>query len=100
MHRRKKRDAPSGTALSLAKILPDARIHSIRSGEGMGEQTILFNNEEERLTLCHQVHSRTAYARGAIAAAQFLIGKPPGLYGMDNLLAKELSSTSYARCLN
>lgn len=84
-HHAKKKDTPSGTALELAKIAPNIPIHSLRSGTIIGEHTLLFNTAEERLTLSHTTHSREAYARGAIAAAHFLIDKPPGLYGMDNL---------------
>lgn len=89
-HHTQKRDAPSGTALQLAKNLPNAHIHSIRSGKTIGEHTLIFNNAEERLTLSHQVHTREAFARGALAAAHFLIGKPPGLYDMDNLISLAL----------
>ncbi len=85
MHHSEKKDAPSGTALHLARLIPRARIHSIRSGNISGEHILIFNNREERLSISHQVHSREAFARGALAAAHFLIGKPPGLYGMDNL---------------
>ena len=83
-HRAGKKDAPSGTALLLAQTTP-AKIHSVRSGEILGEHTLIFNNAFERLTLSHEVHSREAFARGALAAAHFLIGKQPGLYSMDNL---------------
>lgn len=86
-HHTQKKDAPSGTALLLAQSLPNAHIHSIRSGKNFGEHTIHFTTDSERLTLSHQAHSRDAYARGALAAAQFLLGKPPGLYTMDNLFA-------------
>ena len=86
-HHSQKKDAPSGSALLLAKLLPRARLHSIRSGMIIGEHTLLFNTAEERLTLCHEVHHRDVFARGALAAAYFLIGKPPGLYGMDNLFS-------------
>jgi 4-hydroxy-tetrahydrodipicolinate reductase len=86
-HHAQKKDAPSGTALQLARIAPNIHIHSIRSGKILGEPTLIFNNAEEKLTLSHEVHSREAYARGALAAARFLIGKPPGLYGMDNLFS-------------
>ncbi len=89
-HHSEKKDAPSGTALHLVKNLPEARIHSIRSGKIIGEHTLIFNNAQERLTLSHQVHSREAFASGALAAAQFLIGKPPGLYTMDNLISEKL----------
>jgi 4-hydroxy-tetrahydrodipicolinate reductase len=86
-HHTQKKDSPSGTALLLAQIAPHTRIHSIRSGKIIGEHTFLFNTAEERITLSHETHSRDAYARGAIAAAHFLVGKPPGLYTMDNLFA-------------
>lgn len=84
-HHTAKKDAPSGTALHLAKNLQNAKIHSLRSGSTIGEHTLIFNNAEERLTLSHQVHSREAFAKGALAAARFLIGKPPGLYSMEYL---------------
>lgn len=85
IHHTGKKDAPSGTALQLTKTLPRAKIHSIRSGNVVGEHILIFNTNEERLTLSHQVYSRDAFARGALAAARFLIGKAPGLYSMDNL---------------
>jgi 4-hydroxy-tetrahydrodipicolinate reductase len=84
-HHTQKKDAPSGLALLLAKNLPNPRIHSIRSGKIIGEHTVIFNTPEERLTLTHQAHTREVFARGALAAARFLLGKPPGLYTMDNL---------------
>ena len=86
-HHAQKKDAPSGTALALAQFLPNVNIHSIRSGKIIGEHTLIFNNGEERLTLSHEALSRETFARGALAAARFLVGKPPGLYTMDNLLA-------------
>lgn len=88
MHHAEKKDTPSGSALLLAQSLPNARIHSIRSGTIVGEHTLHFNTAEERLTLTHQAHTRTVFARGALAAAHFLIGKPPGLYTMDNLFSQ------------
>jgi 4-hydroxy-tetrahydrodipicolinate reductase len=84
-HHSGKKDSPSGTALHLAKNLPNCRIHSIRSGKTIGNHTLIFNNGEEELTLSHQAQNREAFAKGALAAAHFLIGKPPGLYNMDNL---------------
>lgn len=86
-HHTAKKDFPSGTAVHLARNLSNAKIHSIRSGNVIGEHTLIFNNAEERLTISHQTHSREAFAKGALAAARFLIGKPAGLYGMDNLFA-------------
>lgn len=85
-HHTGKKDAPSGTALTLAKTVPNATIHSIRSGGTIGEHTLIFNNRQEKITLSHQAHTREAFAKGALAAAQFLIGKPAGLYTMDNLI--------------
>jgi 4-hydroxy-tetrahydrodipicolinate reductase len=84
-HHTQKKDAPSGFALLLAKNLPNPRIHSIRSGKIIGEHTVLFNTAEERITLTHEAHTRDVFAQGALAAARFLLNKPPGLYTMDNL---------------
>lgn len=84
-HHTQKKDAPSGTALQLARDLPNVHIHSIRSGNVIGEHTLIFNNDEERLTLSHNVHTRAAFAKGALAAAHFIVKQAPGLYGMDNL---------------
>lgn len=84
-HHVHKKDAPSGTALEIAKNLPNAKIHSIRSGRIVGEHTVIFNNPEEKITISHQAHNREAFAKGALAAAHFLKGKPPGLYGMEHL---------------
>ncbi len=91
-HHTRKKDAPSGAALLLSKTVQEAsrspvKIHSLRSGSVVGEHTLLFNTAEERLSITHEAHSREAFARGALAAARFLVRQPPGLYGMDNLLA-------------
>lgn len=91
-HHTRKKDAPSGAALLLSKTVQEAsrnpvKIHSLRSGNVVGEHTLLFNTAEERLSITHEAHSREAFARGALAAALFLVRQPPGLYGMDNLLA-------------
>jgi 4-hydroxy-tetrahydrodipicolinate reductase len=85
-----KKDAPSGTALHLAKRLKNAKISSIRSGDAIGEHILIFKTVEEKITFAHEVHTRDAFARGALAAARFLAGKPPGLYGMDNLFDEAL----------
>lgn len=84
-HHKLKKDSPSGTALSLAKDLPNARIHSVRAASLLGEHTLTFTSDEEEITLSHKTHSRNAYAKGAIAAAYFLQKQPPGLYGMEHL---------------
>lgn len=86
-HHSGKKDAPSGTALQLQKTLPNAKVHSIRSGSTVGEHSIFFNAPEEKLTLTHQAHSREAFAKGAILAAKFIVNQPPGLYTMDNLFS-------------
>lgn len=91
-HHTEKKDAPSGAALTIAdavrKEKPEARIevHSIRSGKIIGEHSLQFNNADERIQISHQAHSRDVFAKGALAAALFLIDQPPGLYGMDDLL--------------
>lgn len=88
-HHLQKKDAPSGSALLLAQAIESqgktARIHSIRSGKIIGEHSLLLNSEEERLEIAHTVHSRDAFARGALMAARFLFNKKPALYGMDDL---------------
>jgi len=92
-HHAQKKDAPSGSALALSRAIQEShpthktpRIHSIRSGKIIGEHELRFNTAEEQLVLSHQAHSRDAFARGALAAARFLIDQPPGLYTMDDLL--------------
>jgi 4-hydroxy-tetrahydrodipicolinate reductase len=89
-HHAQKKDAPSGSALTLSKelqkISKNANIHSIRSGKIVGEHSLLLNCDEERIEIAHTVHSRDAFARGALAAARFLIDRKSGLYGMDDLL--------------
>jgi 4-hydroxy-tetrahydrodipicolinate reductase len=92
-HHKLKKDAPSGTAKTLAEILRHARksdseiqIQSIREGEVVGEHTVIFNGPGERLELTHRASSREIFARGALRAAQWIIGKSPGLYSMQDVL--------------
>jgi 4-hydroxy-tetrahydrodipicolinate reductase len=91
-HHRMKKDAPSGTAKTLAEILkrakkmPDVPIQSIREGEVVGEHIVIFSGPGEQLELVHHAESRATFARGALAAAQWVIGKPPGLYSMQDVL--------------
>lgn len=90
-HHSKKQDKPSGSAKSLAQIIESlhpskVHIHSIRSGTLPGEHTLYFNTEEERLVLSHQAHSPTVFAKGALDAAEFLVHRPPGFYGMEDLI--------------
>jgi 4-hydroxy-tetrahydrodipicolinate reductase len=111
MHHRLKKDAPSGTAATLAQILADARkqsldraarygrhgvvgerapeeigVHSIRGGDVVGDHTVIFATEGERLELTHKASSRDTFAFGALRAAQWVVGKKPGLYDMQHVL--------------
>lgn len=111
MHHRHKRDAPSGTALRLGEVAaraldraPDANfrlaregavgprtdgeigIQSLRGGDCVGEHTVFFAGQGERLEITHRAFSRDQFARGALRAARFLVGKPAGRYGMDQVL--------------
>jgi len=92
-HHRTKKDAPSGTAKTLSEILSKARriddqipIQSIREGDVVGEHTVIFAGPGERLELSHKASSREIFGRGALRAAQWVIGKPPRLYSMQDVL--------------
>ena len=106
-HHRRKKDAPSGTALALAREIRRARpestlvagrsgqcprtpneigISSVRRGDVAGIHEVYFSTDEETICLTHEAHSRAVFARGALSAARFLTGKGPGLYDMDDLL--------------
>ena len=92
-HHRMKKDAPSGTAKTLAEILREESgaggeipIQSIRKGEIVGQHTVIFTGPGERLELTHQAESRAIFARGALRAAQWIAGKPAGLYSMQDVL--------------
>jgi 4-hydroxy-tetrahydrodipicolinate reductase len=92
-HHKMKKDAPSGTAKTLAEILKTARkmenevpIQSIRERDVVGEHTVIFSGASERLELTHRAASREIFARGAMRAARWIIGKPPGLYSMQDVL--------------
>jgi 4-hydroxy-tetrahydrodipicolinate reductase len=92
-HHKMKKDAPSGTAKTLAEILKQARksgseipIQSIREGEVVGDHTVLFAGSGECLELTHRASTREIFARGALRAAQWVVGKPPGLYTMQDVL--------------
>ena len=108
-HHNQKLDAPSGTALMLAGKIKDAiknavficgrnghakrmkneiGIHAVRLGNVVGEHEVIFNTGDETITLKHEAHSRALFANGAITAAEFLNGKPAGLYNMDSIVAK------------
>jgi 4-hydroxy-tetrahydrodipicolinate reductase len=107
-HHRFKEDAPSGTALKFGQRIaavmgqtsqrhgregrpgkrPHSEIgyHAIRTGDNPGEHTIVFGMLGETIELTVRATSRDCYVPGALAAAKFLAGKPPGLYGMNNVL--------------
>jgi 4-hydroxy-tetrahydrodipicolinate reductase len=111
MHHRMKKDAPSGTAKSLAEILAEVRkqqleqvarhgrvgivgertsseigIHSIRGGDVVGDHTVIFANTGERLELTHKASSRDTFANGALRAALWVVKQKPGLYDMQDVL--------------
>jgi len=111
MHHRTKKDAPSGTAMSLAKILAEARrtqlakeirhgregitgertaeeigVHSLRGGDVVGDHTVIFATHGERLELTHKASSRDTFANGALRAAQWVVKQKPGLYDMQDVL--------------
>jgi 4-hydroxy-tetrahydrodipicolinate reductase len=111
MHHRLKKDAPSGTAKKLAEILCEVRqldynknvrhgregltgerpareiaVHSIRGGDVVGDHTVTFAGAGERLDLTHKASSRETFAAGALRAARWIVGKPAGLYSMEDVL--------------
>lgn len=111
MHHRHKVDAPSGTALALGRAAAAARgvvfdevaqrgrdgitgarpagaigFAALRGGDNIGEHHVLFAGVGEQLELTHRATNRGIYAKGAVRAAQWLAGKPPGLYGMKEVL--------------
>ena len=90
-HHRMKKDAPSGTAKTIAEILRadgagEISIQSVREGEIVGEHTVIFAGPGERLELSHHAESRAIFARGALRAARWIVGQPPGLYSMQDVL--------------
>jgi 4-hydroxy-tetrahydrodipicolinate reductase len=92
-HHKMKKDAPSGTAKTLAGILRitqgverEIPIQSIREGDVVGEHVVIFNGPGERLELSHRAASREIFARGALRAAKWIVGKPAGLYSMQDVL--------------
>jgi 4-hydroxy-tetrahydrodipicolinate reductase len=109
-HHRTKADAPSGTALLLGEAAARGRktklraergrngtglkrqegaigFASLRGGTVAGEHDVLFLGPEERLVLSHAAESRMIFARGALAAARFLVGRPAGIYSMRDVIS-------------
>ncbi len=111
-HHRFKKDAPSGTALALVRAAGEALgrkpervgvagrsgfserkktdigLLSVRAGDIAGEHTVIFGGIGERIELVHRAHSRDAFGRGAIRAAQWVADKENGLYGMRDVLGQ------------
>jgi 4-hydroxy-tetrahydrodipicolinate reductase len=113
-HHRGKRDAPSGTALELARAAAEGRglessqalsgasggragprrpgeigFAVLRGGDLVGEHTVLFAGPGEELRLSHRAADRAIFARGALRAALWLAGQPPGRYGMSNIVQED-----------
>jgi 4-hydroxy-tetrahydrodipicolinate reductase len=111
MHHRLKKDAPSGTAKRLAEILADVRklsynddtrhgrhgivgertsgeigVHAIRGGDVVGDHTVIFAAQGERVELTHKASSRDTFAQGAIRAAKWAAKQPAGFYDMQDVL--------------
>ena len=111
MHHNQKKDAPSGTAVRLAEVICEERgwnydedvchgregmvgargkreigMHSLRGGDVVGDHTVIFAVNGERLELTHRASSRDTFARGALRAVRFLAGAKPGLYDMQDVL--------------
>jgi 4-hydroxy-tetrahydrodipicolinate reductase len=102
IHHRNKADSPSGTALSLLEGMPDRMVfgrnpgsgtrqagetgvHSLRGGDVYGEHQAHLLGDGERLCITHMATGRRVFALGALNASQFLAGRAPGLYGMEDL---------------
>lgn len=112
-HHRMKRDAPSGTALRLlesvqqgigeagqksrrdvhgrhgdvgARTRTEIGLHALRGGDVVGDHTVYFLGEGERIELTHRATSRDAFASGAVRCAMALCGREPGLYTVENLI--------------
>ena len=87
-HHAGKVDAPSGTAIALAQAMamPREGILSVRGGTVRGLHEAGFYGPEEHLTIVHCAESRAVFAHGALRAARWSIGRPAGLYGMEDML--------------
>jgi 4-hydroxy-tetrahydrodipicolinate reductase len=90
-HHTMKKDAPSGTAKTLAEVLKAVRnseipIQSIREGDVVGEHSVIFRGSSERLELTHRTANRGIFALGALRAAKWIVHKRAGLYSMQDVL--------------
>jgi len=93
-HHKAKKDAPSGTANKFGQILAtvtgkEIPTHSIRLGDIVGDHTIIFCGNSERIEIKHQAHSRDLFAVGALKAAKWVFNKPAGLYSMQDVLGRD-----------
>lgn len=111
MHHKHKVDAPSGTAARLTEVIARARglspetavvhgrsglvgarrsqeigVHALRGGDVVGDHTLYLSGPGEQLELTHRAHSREIFARGAVRAAHWVVGRPAGLYDMTDVL--------------
>ena len=90
VHHSQKQDAPSGTALTLGAVAEQAgatpRYASLRAGDIVGEHTVQFSGQGERIELIHRATNRDIFARGALHAATRLAGRAPGNYSLRDLL--------------
>jgi 4-hydroxy-tetrahydrodipicolinate reductase len=110
IHHNRKIDAPSGTALAIFEALKTVRaqavkklgragackrekneigIHAVRMANVAGIHEVIVGTETQTITLKHEAHSRALFAEGALAAAQFLVTRGPGLYGMKDLIGAD-----------
>ena len=91
-HHTHKKDAPSGTAKEMARIIRDVKgdidipIESIREDEIVGEHTVTFESDVDLIEITHSAKTRDIFAKGALKAAKFVTGKPAGLYTMKEVL--------------
>lgn len=105
-HHNRKQDAPSGTAIKAAEVISNTLggkelvygrhgiaprqkeigIHAVRGGDIVGDHTVLFAGDGERIEIKHQAHSRQAFAKGAVTAALWVSKAQPGIYEMADVL--------------
>jgi len=91
-HHAEKKDAPSGTAKELVRIVKEVEgsvevgIESVREGEIIGEHTVTFESSVDVIEITHSAKTRDIFAKGALQAAKWIVGKKPGLYSMKDVL--------------
>ncbi len=110
-HHKLKKDAPSGTALGIARVIAEARgvklndhacyerhgiigprpkgeigIQTVRAGDIIGDHTVLYAGNNERIEITHRAHTRQNFAQGAVRAARWIKDKAPGMYSMMDVL--------------